>query len=72
MRLQADNAGGLLTRREVREQDKTLRAIYNDPAAGRINQNRARRALLTIKKSARRQAVNERNLFTDTHNHDSI
>lgn len=65
MRLQADNAGGLLTRREVRELDKTLRAIYNDPAAGRINQNRARRALLTIKKAGRRTAGNEPNLFNN-------
>lgn len=65
MRLQADNAGGLLTRREVRELDKTLRAIYNDPAAGRINQNRARRALLTIKKAGRRTAGKEPNLFNN-------
>ena len=43
----------------------TLRAIYNDPAAGRINQNRARRALLTIKKAGRRTAGNEPNLFNN-------
>lgn len=68
MKLQADNAGGLLTRREVRDLDKTLRAIYNDPAAGRVNQNRARRALLTIKKAGRRTAGNEQNLFTHDKN----
>lgn len=63
MKLQADNAGGLLTRREVRDLYKTLRAIYNDPAAGRVNQNRARRALLTIKKAGRRTAGSDPNLF---------
>lgn len=66
MKLQADNAGGLLTRREVRDLDKTLRAIYNDPAAGRVNQNRARRALLTIKKAGRRTAGKEQNLFNNS------
>ena len=62
--------GGILTRREVIYLDCTLRAIYNDLAAGRTNQNRARRALLTIKKAARRTTGNNPNLFTNTH-HDT-
>ena len=57
--------GGILTRREVIDLDRILRAIYNDPAAGRTNQNRARRVLLAIIKAGRR-AGKEQNLFSNT------
>lgn len=61
--------GGIMTRYEVRETSATLRTIMNDPAAGLKNQNRARRALLMIRKASRRaDQPQQPNLFNKANN----